>query len=157
MVDLIYLNLIGIKYTHYESDKVIAELPITEKLTQPFGILHGGVSVVLAESVASLASLLNVDFHTHSCVGLEINANHIAAGNVGETLVATGTPYYRGKRTQVWGIEIRSKETNKLICVSRCTTAVIPASKRVTNVTLPLMHENDRAPQLPHESMSARL
>lgn len=122
---LFYSKLIGIKYTHFEADKVIAELPITKQLTQPVGILHGGINVVLAESVASFGSICNVDIRTSSCVGLEINANHVASGQVGDTLIAVGTPYFRGKRTQVWGVEIRSKQTNQLICIARCTTAVV--------------------------------
>ncbi len=98
-------------------------MPVDARTHQPAGILHGGASVALAESVGSVGANLCVDMKTQVCVGQEINANHlrpIASGLV----VATARPYHVGSRSQVWHIEI-SDEQGKLVCVSRLTMAVL--------------------------------
>lgn len=87
-------------------NKIVAELPITPQLTQPMGVLHGGINVVLAESITGWGSQANVDSSTQGCVGLEINANHLRPGFVGDTLVGTGIPIFIGSRNQVWGVSI---------------------------------------------------
>jgi 1,4-dihydroxy-2-naphthoyl-CoA hydrolase len=122
-------KLIGLKYTVLTSEKVVAELPVTQRITQPFGVLHGGISVVFAESLASVGSALNIDLTRNVAVGLEINANHVSPGVVGDTLIGTAVPLNIGKRNQVWTIDIRSKASSRLVCTSRCTTAVIPRAQ----------------------------
>jgi len=115
-------NLLDIEITEMSGDRVIATMPVTEKHHQPFGVLHGGVSVVLAESVASVGAYLAAP-EGYVAMGIEINANHIRAVRDG-TLTATATPVHRGRSTHVWQVEIKS-ENDKLICVSRCTLAIV--------------------------------
>jgi 1,4-dihydroxy-2-naphthoyl-CoA hydrolase len=119
------LETLSIRIIQADKDRVVATMPVTPKVHQPFGILHGGASVVLAETVASLAATLNIDLSTARAVGLEINANHLRAKRDG-TLTATATPVHIGRTTQVWSVEIVD-ESGKRVCVSRCTLAVIPA------------------------------
>lgn len=97
-------------------------MPVTEKHHQPFGVLHGGVSVVLAESVASIGAYLAAP-EGHVAMGIEINANHIRAVREG-TVTAVATPVHRGRSTHVWQVEIRGAQ-GKLVCVSRCTLAIV--------------------------------
>jgi len=85
--------------------------------------LHGGISVVLAESVASLGTVLNIDASKQMAFGLEINANHLRPKKEGQ-LTAVATPIHRGRTTYVWDIHI-SDENDKLVCISRCTVAVV--------------------------------
>lgn len=115
-------ELLDIEITEMSGDRVIATMPVTEKHHQPFGVLHGGVSVVLAESVASIGAYLAAP-DGYVAMGIEINANHIRAVRDG-TLTATATPVHRGRSTHVWQVEIKS-ENDKLICVSRCTLAIV--------------------------------
>ena len=107
-------------------DRVVATMPVQPKVHQPFGLLHGGASVALAETVASIGAYLNVVDQGMSAVGLEINANHLRAKRDG-TVTATATPIHKGRSTHVWSIEIKD-EAGKMVCVSRCTLAIVPAS-----------------------------
>jgi len=116
------LETLGIVVTRADEDRVEATMPVTTRHHQPHGILHGGASVVLAETVASIGASLGLP-DGHRAVGLEINANHIrqvASGNVH----GVGIPLHRGRRTHVWQVEIRD-EAERLVCVSRCTVAII--------------------------------
>ena len=99
-------------------------MPVNEKTKQPYGILHGGASCALAETIGSVASALVIDMSKNICVGLEINANHIRSAKEGRV---TGhcTPLHLGKSTHVWDIKIYD-EGEKLICVSRLTVAILP-------------------------------
>ncbi len=99
-------------------------MPVNEKTKQPYGILHGGASCALAETVGSVASALVIDMDKYICVGLEINANHVRSAKDG---IVTGhcTPLHIGKSTHVWDIKIHD-QSNKLICVSRLTVAILP-------------------------------
>ena len=106
-----------------EKDKVVATMPIGPHQRQQVGYLHGGVSVVLAESVASLGTVLNIDASRQMAFGLEINANHLRPKRDGQ-LTAIATPLHRGRTTHVWDIRI-SDENDKLVCISRCTVAVV--------------------------------
>jgi len=115
---------LGIEIVELTRQRVIATMPVDDRTRQPFGILHGGASVALAETVASLGAVMNVDFETSSAVGLEINANHIRAKRDG-IVRATATPFHVGRSTQVWDIRIVD-EDDRPICVSRCTLAVVP-------------------------------
>jgi len=98
-------------------------MPVTDNVRQPFGILHGGASVVLAESIGSVASNLVID-DQYIGVGLDINANHLKSVSQG-LLTATCTPLHLGKKTHVWDIKIHDDKDN-LICISRLTVAIIP-------------------------------
>jgi len=116
---------IGIEFTELTPDRVVATMPVDDRTRQPFGILHGGASLVLAETLASVGGSLNVDLREQNVVGLEINANHIRAKRSG-TVTGTGTPLHRGRSTQIWEVRIVDEE-NRPICVSRCTLAVVPS------------------------------
>jgi 1,4-dihydroxy-2-naphthoyl-CoA hydrolase len=114
---------LGIRVTEIGPDYLRATMPVNSHTHQPQGILHGGASVALAETVGSLAANLCVDLTKYVCVGQEINANHlrpVASGLV----TGTARPYHVGAKSQVWGIEIRD-ENDKLVCVSRITMAVV--------------------------------
>jgi 1,4-dihydroxy-2-naphthoyl-CoA hydrolase len=116
----------GIKLSEATKDRVVATMPITSHHHQPAGYLHGGVSVLLAESVASWGSILNIDTDRQIAFGLEINANHLRPKREG-TLTAVATPLHRGRTTHIWDIRI-TDENNKLICISRCTVAIVERS-----------------------------
>jgi 1,4-dihydroxy-2-naphthoyl-CoA hydrolase len=114
---------LGIEMTEVGPDFLRATMPVSPKTHQPMGILHGGASVALAETVGSLAANLCIDIEKSYCVGQEINANHlrpIASGLV----TATARPFHIGARSQVWSIEIRNPD-GKLVCISRLTMAVV--------------------------------
>ncbi len=112
----------GIEFTVMEPQKVVATMPVDQRHHQPFGFLHGGVNVVLAETVASSGGYLNCQ-PDQMVFGLEINANHIRSKQSGR-VQATGIPLHLGKRTQVWQVEIRD-EVERLVSVARCTLAVV--------------------------------
>lgn len=114
---------LGIRFTEIGPDFLRATMPVTEKTHQPFGQLHGGASVTLAETVGSVASLLCIDDQQSLCVGQEVNANHLRAKSSG-TVTATARPFHLGSRSHVWHIEIRDEE-ERLVCVSRLTMAII--------------------------------
>lgn len=120
------LENLEIGYIELSLDRVILTMPVGPKTRQPAGILHGGASVVLAETAASLATLINIDPNRFVPVGMEINANHIRSKTDG-IVTATATPYHKGRTTMVWDIKL-TDEDGKLVCISRCTMAVI--SKR---------------------------
>jgi len=117
------LETLGIKITECTPERVVATMPVTPKTHQPLGILHGGVSVVIAETVASTGSYLFIDPTRQRAVGLEINANHIRSKRDG-VVTAIGVPVHVGRSTLVWDIRIYD-EQEKLVCISRCTMAVV--------------------------------
>lgn len=116
-------DVVGIEFLHLGKEKVIARMPVDSRTHQPFGILHGGASVLLAETVCSLGSWFSIDRNTQAAVGVEINANHIKSVKSG-FVYATGVPVHRGMTTQVWEIRIVDDE-DALVCISRCTIAVV--------------------------------
>lgn len=118
---------IGIQITSLAKDKVVATMPVDNRTRQPFGLLHGGASAALAETVASIGAYLNVDQATQAAVGVELNANHIRGKTEG-TVTATATPVHRGRTIQVWEIRIED-EQSRLVCVSRCTLAIVNQRK----------------------------
>jgi uncharacterized protein (TIGR00369 family) len=120
------LNTLGIKIESAERERVVLSMPVNERVHQYSGLLHGGVSVVLAETAASIGAALNTDLEHYTPVGVEINANHLRSVTKG-TVVAEATPIYKGRQMSVWSIEIRD-ERQRLICVSRCTLALKPGS-----------------------------
>lgn len=120
-------QLLGIKAIEINNDNIIAAMPITDNVRQPFGILHGGASVVLAESIGSVASNLIVDPEKYAGVGLDINANHVRSASEG-MLTATCSALHIGKTTHVWDIKMHD-DNQKLICISRLTVAIIEKSR----------------------------
>ncbi|MDZ5472088.1 hotdog fold thioesterase [Bacillus sp. 31A1R] len=117
------IHALGIEITKLEKGLVTATMPVDERTKQPFGLLHGGASVALAETVASIGAYELVDKQSEVVVGLEINANHIRSKKDG-FVTATATVLHQGRTTMVWDIKITDEE-DKLVCVSRCTMAVI--------------------------------
>jgi 1,4-dihydroxy-2-naphthoyl-CoA hydrolase len=115
---------LGIQFTEIGEDFLRARMPVDERTRQPFGVLHGGASVVLAETLGSTGATLCVDTEQYQCVGQEINANHLRAARAG-TVTGTARPVHLGRRSQVWSIDIVN-EDGKLVCTSRLTVAVIP-------------------------------
>ncbi|WP_119065785.1 PaaI family thioesterase [Rubrobacter indicoceani] len=115
---------LDIEFTSVAPDKVVATMPVDERHVQPLGYLHGGVSVVLAESVASVGAWVNCE-EGQTAFGTEINASHLRARRDG-TLTATGVPLHRGGSSQTWQVEIKD-ERGRMVCVSRCSLAVVKA------------------------------
>jgi uncharacterized protein (TIGR00369 family) len=116
---------LGMAIAEATPDRVVLTMPVTPQHHQPFGYLHGGASVALAETAASVGGFLNCA-PGKVVFGLEINANHLRPVRSG-TLTAVGEPIHRGRTTQVWQISI-SDEQGRAVCVSRCTLAVVDAA-----------------------------
>jgi len=114
---------LGIEFTDIGENHLSAKMPVDSRTHQPLGLLHGGASVALAETLGSMAASFCVDLKTQYCVGLEINANHIKSARSGYVF-GTTTPIHIGKRTHIWEIRI-TNEDKELICISRITIAVI--------------------------------
>jgi uncharacterized protein (TIGR00369 family) len=115
---------LGVDFVELAPERVVATMPVDGRHHQPFGYLHGGVSVVLAESVASVGGFLNCP-PGKAAFGAEISASHVRPKKTG-TLTAVGTPVHVGRKSQVWEIRITDEE-KRMICVSRCTVAVVDA------------------------------
>jgi 1,4-dihydroxy-2-naphthoyl-CoA hydrolase len=113
--------------TELTDDYIKATMPVDERTVQPMGLLHGGASVVLAETLGSLGATTKVDMSKQYCVGLDINANHIKSARSG-LVEGIAKPIHIGKKTQVWEINI-TNEAKELVCVSRITMAVIDIKK----------------------------
>lgn len=117
---------LGIEFTEAGDDYLVARMPVDRRTQQPFGILHGGASVVLAETLGSVASFLSLDDpDTQRAVGLEINANHIRSVSEG-WVYGRVTPLHRGRTTHLWDIRI-TDEAGRLVCVSRLTIMIVGA------------------------------
>ncbi|GAB7540639.1 hotdog fold thioesterase [Cupriavidus sp. CuC1] len=114
---------LGIEFTEIGAASLSARMPVDRRTVQPYGILHGGASVVLAETLGSCAASLCLDSETQYCVGLDINANHVRAARTG-FVTGTATPVHIGRTTHVWAIEIRNDE-GKMVCVSRITMSIL--------------------------------
>lgn len=117
---------LGIVLTEAGEDWLRGTMPVDARTHQPFGILHGGASVALAETLGSMAGNLTVDTTREMVVGLEINANHVRAVREG-TVTGTARALHVGRSTQVWEIRIEN-EAGKLVCISRITLAVVPVA-----------------------------
>jgi 1,4-dihydroxy-2-naphthoyl-CoA hydrolase len=116
-------NYLGIEFTELGPDFVRGRMPVDGRTRQPFGILHGGASVALAETLGSVAASLVVDRSKQRCVGQEINANHVRAISDGY-VIGTARPAHIGRRSQVWEIRI-TDEQERLVCISRITMYVM--------------------------------
>lgn len=115
---------LGIEWTEVGDNFIKAKMPVDHRTKQPYGLLHGGASCVLAETIGSVASAMVVDRTKFYCVGLEINANHIRSAREGY-VTGVASPLHLGSTTHVWDIKIYD-EKEKLVCVSRLTVAIIP-------------------------------
>ena len=114
---------LGIVFTLIADDRIEATMPVDRRTHQPMGMLHGGASVTLAETLGSVAAMLCIDMNKQFCVGLEINANHIRSVTQG-LVTGVARSIHIGKKTQVWDIRI-STETGELVCISRITMAIL--------------------------------
>ena len=129
--DQTVLKTLNIKIGSAERERVVLSMPVDERVHQYTGLLHGGVSVVLAETAAAIGAALNTDLERYTPVGVEINANHIRSVSRGQ-VVAEAVPVYKGRQITVWSIEIRD-ERERLISISRCTLALKPGSALSSN------------------------
>lgn len=118
------LGALGIEEVTLTKERVVLSMPVDHRTHQPLGFLHGGASVALAETAASIGSILHVDMEKYNVFGIEINANHIKSKRNG-LVYGVATPTHIGKSTMVWEINIVD-EDDALICVSRCTVGVVP-------------------------------
>lgn len=114
---------LGIEFLEIGQNFISAKMPVDQRTIQPMGLLHGGASIVLAETLGSVASSILVDINKFHCVGLEINANHIKSARNGY-VTGKANPIHIGKKTHVWDIRIIN-ENEDLVCVSRLTVAII--------------------------------
>ena len=114
---------LGMEWVNIGPDSLSAKMPVDKRTHQPYGLLHGGASCALAETVGSVASHLVIDPAKYYCVGLEINANHLRSVKSG-FVMATARPLHIGRTTHVWDIRI-TDERDKLVCISRLTVAIL--------------------------------
>ena len=131
--DLAYLNamrknsiceVLDITFDAFDDNSITASMVVDHRTHQPFGLLHGGASVVLAETLGSMASYMCIDQTQFYCVGLEVNANHLRGVRSGR-VSAVARPVHRGRTTHVWDIRL-TDDSGKLTCISRLTIAVVP-------------------------------
>src|SRR6202046_5344562 len=115
---------LGIEFTEVGEDFLKGRMPVDNRTRQPYGLLHGGASVALAETLGSVGAAFVVDRTRYNAVGLEINANHVRGVREGY-VTGTARPLHIGKSTQVWEIRI-TDERDKLVCISRLTVAILP-------------------------------
>jgi len=119
---------LGVRAVELDPDRVVFELDVTPRVHQPFGLLHGGASAVIAESAASMGAWLNCDQQNEYTVGVDLNITHLRARSEG-TVRATATPIRKGKTVQVWAIDIDDQDGER-VAVARCTLAVRPLGRR---------------------------
>ncbi len=117
------IETLGILFTEIGADFVRGTMPVDSRTAQPYGLLHGGASVALAETLGSMGAAMCVDAEEYQVVGQEINANHVRAARSG-LVTGTARPVHLGGRTHVWSIDIVN-DAEKLVCISRITMAVI--------------------------------
>ncbi len=120
-------DALGMEFIAVSDDGIQVRMPISNTVRQPFGILHGGATVALCETAASMGTFLGIDQANFLAVGLEINCNHIRATPSG-VITATAVPVHRGRTTWVWDIRVHNEE-GKLVAISRCTIAVVPRQR----------------------------
>lgn len=118
------VELLDIRFEAFDDDSLTASMVVDPRTHQPYGLLHGGASVVLAETLGSTASYLCIDSRQFYCVGLEVNANHLRGVRSGR-VTAVARPLHLGRSTQVWDIRL-TDDDGKLSCVARLTMAVVP-------------------------------
>ena len=118
------MEQLGIECVEIGKDYVISRMPVDQRTHQPMGLLHGGASAVLIESIGSMGSTLLIDLEKQQPVGLEINCNHISGVKSG-FVIATGKIVHAGKRTHLWQVDIHEEVSKKLICTGRLTVMII--------------------------------
>ena len=121
------MEQLDIKCVEIGDDYVVSTMPVNSKTHQPMGLLHGGASAALIESIASMGSTLLIDIRKEHPVGLEINANHISSIQSG-LVRGVGKIIHAGRRTHVWQVDIFDNQTNKLLCTGRLTVMIVPHS-----------------------------
>ncbi|MCB0495439.1 MAG: hotdog fold thioesterase [Cyclobacteriaceae bacterium] len=114
---------LGIEFLEVSTTRIKAKMPVDRRTIQPYGILHGGASVALAETLGSIAAQINIDGEKFVAVGLEINANHVRSMREGYVF-GTAAPLHIGKSTHIWEIKI-TDDQDRLVCISRLTVAII--------------------------------
>lgn len=119
------LEALGIEITEIGDDYLKGTMPVDHRTKQPYGILHGGASVALAETLGSIAAGMVIDLSKQICVGLEINANHVRP-MTGGMVEGVAKSVFIGRKTQIWEIKISDSATGKLVCISRITMAILP-------------------------------
>lgn len=124
---------LGIEWVELGADYLKAKMPVDHRTKQPYGLLHGGASCVLSETIGSVASAMAVDHTKFLCVGMEINANHVRSAREGY-VTGVATPLHLGGNTHVWDVKIYD-ELEKLVCVSRLTVAIIPRKEELYRPT----------------------
>ena len=117
-------DVLDITFDAFDDDSITASMVVDHRTHQPFGLLHGGASVVLAETLGSMASFMCIDTQKFYCVGLEVNANHLRGVRSGR-VSAVARPVHIGRTTHVWDIRL-SDDNGKINCISRLTIAVVP-------------------------------
>ena len=117
-------DVLDITFDAYDDESITASMVVDHRTHQPFGLLHGGASVVLAETLGSMASYLCIDAQKFYCVGLEVNANHLRGVRSGR-VSAVARPVHMGRTTHVWDIRL-TDDSGKLNCISRLTIAIVP-------------------------------
>jgi 1,4-dihydroxy-2-naphthoyl-CoA hydrolase len=119
------MEALGIECVEIGTDYVISRMPVDHRTHQPMGLLHGGASMALIESIGSMGSTLLIDLEKEAPVGLEINANHVSGVRSG-FVKAIGKIVHAGKSTHIWQVDIFNEETNKLVCTGRLTVMIVP-------------------------------
>lgn len=115
---------LGIEVVHFDKESITARMPVDKRTQQPMGLLHGGASVVLIESLGSIGSTLFIDVEKEYPVGLEVNANHVGSARSG-FVVGVAKIVHKGKKTHVWSVDIREEDSNRLICTGRLTVMIV--------------------------------
>lgn len=119
------MEVLGIECIEIGDDYIKSRMPVDHRTHQPMGLLHGGASAALIESIGSMGSVLLIDISKEAPVGLEVNANHLGGLKSG-FVVATGKIIHAGKRTHVWQVDIQEEGTDKLVCTGRLTVMIVP-------------------------------
>ena len=119
------MEVLDIEVIELGADYIKASMPVTPKVHQPMGLLHGGASAALIESIGSVGSVLLIDTDNFAPVGIEINANHMSGVTDG-VVIATGKLVHGGRRTHLWQVDLHHQETNKHICTGRLTVMIVP-------------------------------
>ena len=132
---------IGIHFTEVGPNFIKARMPVDQRTTQPFGIMHGGASCVLSETLGSVAGWMTIDPDKFRAVGIELNINHIRAVTKG-SVIGTCTPLHTGRRTQVWQTDITEEATGKRVAISRLTLAIIDHGTLSTQKEHELVEKN---------------
>ncbi|MEN9302561.1 MAG: hypothetical protein RL264_990 [Bacteroidota bacterium] len=118
------MEVLGIECIEIGDDYVVSRMPVDKRTHQPMGLLHGGASAALIESIGSMGSTLLIDLNKYRPVGLEINCNHVSGVKSGYVR-ATGKVVHAGKRTHLWQVDIHDESTGKLVCTGRLTVMII--------------------------------